>query len=95
MKKIIFVSILAIGVFSWGGLTNVNAKETENTTNGKDVYVEVRAKCKGHGGSLCSCTVFKGYRVAGSNRYYGRCQNRIKGHICGHSAAAHGLPQKK
>lgn len=95
MKKIIFASILAFGGIVFMGLNKANAKETENASSNKDVYVEVRAKCKGHGGSLCSCSVFKGYKVAGSNRYYGSCQNRVNGHICGHSASAHGLPQKR
>lgn len=86
-------SILFLGGIGLIELNNVNVKETEaSTSEGRDVYVEVRANCKGHGGSLCSCSTFKGYKVAGSNRFYGRCQNRVNGHVCGHSASAHGLP---
>lgn len=95
MKKFIFISIIALGGISFVGFSNLNAKETEMESAARDPYVEVRANCKGHGGSLCSCSVFKGYKVAGSDRYYGSCQNRVNGHICGHSAAAHGLKQKR
>lgn len=91
MKKIILNSILALCGIALIGLNDANAKELTNDSSGKDVYVEVSASCKGHGGSLCSCTTFKGYKKAGSNRYYGRCQNRANGHVCGHSASEHGL----
>lgn len=91
MKKIILSSILVLGGIVFVGLNSVNAKEAETASEGRDLYVEVRAKCKGFGGSLCSCSVFKGYKKAGSNRFYGNCQNRVNGHVCGHSASAHGL----
>lgn len=94
MKKLILSSIFTLCGIALVGVSNVKAKKSTNASFGKDVYVEVRAKCKGHGGSLCSCSTFKGYKVAGSNRYYGSCQNRVNGHVCGHSASAHGLTQK-
>lgn len=48
-------------------------------------------KCSGFGGSLCSCTTYKGYRKAGTSTYTGNCTNIVMGHTCGHSPAAHGL----
>lgn len=48
-------------------------------------------KCSGHGGSLCSCTTYKGYRIKGTNIYKGNCSNYSGGHQCGHGPAAHGL----
>lgn len=95
MKKIICISIIALGGIAFVGFSNLNAKVSEMESAARDPYVEVSAKCKGRAGSLCSCTTFKGYKVAGSDRYYGSCQNRVNGHICGHSASAHGLKQKR
>lgn len=48
-------------------------------------------KCSGFGGSLCSCTKYKGFKISGTNTYQGKCFNIIMGHTCGHSPAAHGL----
>ncbi len=59
-----------------------------------DNKVEVKVTgvdCKGHGGSLCSCTTYIGYKIAGTNNYTGACQNYVNGHKCGHSPSAHGL----
>lgn len=57
-----------------------------------DVKVEVRnVDCDGYGGSLCSCTTYKGYKTAGTNNYHGACQNYVAGHKCGHSPSDHGL----
>lgn len=95
MKKTIFTCIIALCGIVFIGFSTANATEKGIVADQRDVRVEVRAKCNGHGGSLCSCTTFKGYKVAGSNRFYGSCSNRVKGHTCGHSAAAHGLPQKR
>lgn len=56
------------------------------------IPVEVTVnKCKGHGGSLCSCKKYKGYKHAGREYYEGACSNYINGHKCGHSPEAHGL----
>lgn len=48
-------------------------------------------ECSGFAGSLCSCTNYKGYRIAGTKTYTGNCSNMVKGHKCGHSPSAHGL----
>lgn len=67
-----------------------------NTSFRGGSYVEKRVyDCNGFGGSHCSCKIFKGYKVNGAELYYGDCQNYVNGHTCGHSAAAHGLPQKR
>lgn len=49
--------------------------------------------CRGLGGSLCSCKVYKGYKRAGLNQYKGKCTNYAGGHQCGHGPAAHGLTE--
>ena len=49
--------------------------------------------CRGFGGSLCSCKVYKGYKRAGLNQYKGKCTNYAGGHQCGHGPAAHGLSE--
>lgn len=49
--------------------------------------------CRGFGGSLCSCKVYKGYKRAGLNQYKGNCTNYAGGHQCGHGPAAHGLTE--
>ena len=54
------------------------------------VSVKTR-KCSGFGGSLCSCTNYKGFRKAGTNTYTGNCSNMVNGHTCGHGPSAHGL----
>ena len=48
-------------------------------------------KCRGDGGSLCSCKVYKGYKRAGLEQYEGDCSNYAGGHKCNHGPAAHGL----
>ncbi len=56
------------------------------------ISVEVKTrKCSGYGGSLCSCTLYKGYKKSGTNIYTGKCTNVVMGHTCGHGPAAHGL----
>ena len=56
------------------------------------VAVSVRVSgCRGFGGSVCSCKVYKGYRRAGTNIYEGSCTNYAGGHQCGHGPSAHGL----
>lgn len=56
------------------------------------VTVDV-SKCKGYGGSLCSCKVYKGYKYKSLDRYYGKCTNYVHGHQCGHGPKAHGLSE--
>lgn len=51
------------------------------------------SKCKGSGGSLCSCKVYRGYKRAGLNQYKGNCQNIAGGGACNHGPAAHGLSE--
>lgn len=46
-------------------------------------------QCNGLG--VCSCKTYKGYKIAGTNNYVGKCQNFIYGHTCGHSPREHGL----
>lgn len=51
------------------------------------------SKCKGFGGSLCSCKTYKGYKRTGLNQYRGNCTNYAGGHQCGHGPSAHGLSE--
>ena len=48
-------------------------------------------KCNGHGGSICSCKKYVGYKIPGTKTYIGPCRNYVNGHTCGHSPKAHGL----
>lgn len=63
-----------------------------NSRNNKIKVSKSDVDCKGHAGSLCSCTKYVGYKIEGTDYYVGNCQNRVNGHVCGHSPAAHGLP---
>ena len=77
----------------WGkGYITVPVQQNNPAFQGNKVAVEVTGvDCKGHAGSLCSCTTYKGYRIAGTNNYTGACQNYVNGHKCGHGPSAHGL----
>ena len=74
----------------WGkGYITVPVQQNNPAFQGNKVAVEVTGvDCKGHGGSLCSCTTYKGYRIAGTNNYTGACQNYVHGHKCGHGPDA-------
>jgi hypothetical protein len=97
---------LIIGIGPFKGLNScINRNEDQESTtfsdtNGEpafcgssDIAVSVSAECQGFGGSLCSCKCYKGYKVAGTDRYHGNCTNYAGGHICGHGPAEHGLSE--
>ncbi len=74
------------------GYLVVNNNNSPSFRGSNLVPVSIRTrKCDGYGGSLCSCTNYKGYKVAGTNTYKGKCTNYVNGHRCGHEPGDHGL----
>lgn len=82
------------------GAAIINEVVNDNEASGSKVSfkgnnkVPVKVKgvdCKGRGGSLCSCTIYIGYTIEGTDNYIGPCENYVNGHRCGHSPSAHGL----
>lgn len=47
--------------------------------------------CEGEAGSKCGCETYKGFRIAGTSEYVGKCSNYSGRHRCGHLPKAHGL----
>lgn len=77
----------------WGkGFVTIPVQQYNPSFQGNRIPVKVNInKCKGYGGSLCSCKTYIGYKIAGTDNYEGACQNYANGHKCGHSPSAHGL----
>lgn len=75
--------------------TDPALRNRSNPTFGSNwISVSVNVSgCRGFGGSICSCKVYKGYKRAGLNQYKGKCTNYAGGHRCGHGPAAHGLSE--
>lgn len=71
---------------------NGRIQRKQPSFGGNSKYIKVSksvSKCKGT--NVCSCKLYRGFRIAGTNTYVGACQNYCGGGPCTHSPSDHGL----